>query len=207
MARTAAARSTAVAAEGPAAAECGNGSSSCGGACFIRTARGVRAVTHSGVLPPQEAAAPEARINASLGSTCTSGVRGTFEAASRFNSHSGGILLAASLRQEPQGTAVQPRRQPFDEWLKGRPDACASGASGAGATASSCRGRQGPQPPAAAAVRHTSALQRLRDSVRSDDERRPPFLVNFHPLMPGDEDRFESLGQVLDLRGPGIHQK
>jgi hypothetical protein len=56
----------------------------------------------------------------------------------------------------------------------------------------------------------TSALRRLRESVRAaapggEGPAGRPFLANFRPLLPGDEDRFRSLGAPLDLRGPGIH--
>jgi len=118
---------------------------------------------------------------------------------------------------------------PFEEWLVGGGGSNGSGrvgvggrrGQGAAGTALASRldhHHHTQQQPASTASRiaaqlpHTlvsleSSLQRLRSSVKSEAERRPPFLTNFHPLLPGDKDRFQSLGLPLDLRGAGIHQR
>ncbi|KAI8464281.1 MAG: hypothetical protein J3K34DRAFT_492332 [Monoraphidium minutum] len=183
---------------------------------FVRTNRGVLVVRGG-------QAGPEADVNWRLGAgggSCGAGaageqqrLRGTFEAAAAFEAHSGGLLAAAALR----GEAAR-RRQPFDEWLQGSqsgeqgPGGLSCGrplASAALPPPSAAAARLAARLPRAAAAlpQGGSALAALRGSVRSAAEWRPPFLLNFHPLLPGDEDRQRSLGQPLDLSGPGIHGK
>jgi hypothetical protein len=142
--------------------------------------------------------------------------RCTFDAAAAFSAHSGGILLASQLRSEAAAGQAQARdqraqdadaprlatgRQSFREWLKGPQQLLARSASAPPPVRRA--------PPSAATLvspprQNPSALQRLRDSVRVAGHEPPPFLTHFHPLLPGDEFFYQSLGQPLDLRGPSI---
>ncbi|GBF94853.1 hypothetical protein Rsub_08025 [Raphidocelis subcapitata] len=186
-------------------------------AALARTCRGVKVCGGGGA-----SAAAEAGINAAgLQPRATAGGGGprcTFDAAAAYAAHSGGILLASQLRSEAAAlggardqrahAAAEPQqqagaRQPFGEWLRGpRPQ--------------QPRSASAPPPPRRASAPavgapsrgvQPSALQRLRNSVRAAGEDRPPFLTNFHPLLPGDEFYYLSLGQPLDLRGPSISRQ
>jgi hypothetical protein len=142
----------------------------------------------------------------------------TFGAAARFEAHASGVLLASALRAEAttfvRTAALRPAyasqpRSPFGEWLAGTRPAASLPAvrrSAAAAGTVSTASLAARLPRRAVTLSLDSSLRRLRASVRTEAERRRPFLLNFHPLLPGDADRRESLGLALDLRGPSIQR-
>ncbi len=196
------------------------------GGVLIRCSRGVVKACSSS--SGGRSGSPEAYINAGLGLQRAGNQTGqqparaaaaaagpqlvsTFAATERFDGHAGGILLASRLRAEAAGATSatgqqeQPQWQPFGQWLKGASHNVSANHSSQSAFSSSKAARLAARL-SSNAFALESSLQRLRNSVKTPAEKAPPFLMHFHPLKPGDEDRFQSLGLPLELRN-GIHSR